>query len=90
MGMKTGLRKLLLVLAAGVIAAAVTYYPWTLMDKFTGAASSVYGMSSLMWAPAALFIGLVLGFCFALALWPRKPKKTSADSDSERHSSLQA
>jgi heme/copper-type cytochrome/quinol oxidase subunit 2 len=73
--MSNGLRKCLLVVVAIIMAAGITYYPWTLMDRWTGTASTVYGMSSLLWAPAALIIGIVAGFCFAFAFWPRKSKE---------------
>lgn len=67
-------RKILLVLAGLLIAAGITYYPWTYIDHFTGEASSVYGMSAVIWAPAALIIGIFSGAAFVFALWPRKPR----------------
>jgi hypothetical protein len=50
-------------------------YPWTYIDEFTGAASSFYGMTSLIWAPSAAIIGILAGTLFAYALWPLRPKK---------------
>lgn len=72
--MSPSFRKLMLIVGGLFIAAGITYYPWTYIDHFTGAASSVYGMSAIIWAPAALIIGLVSGAAFAFALWPRKPQ----------------
>lgn len=81
--MSNGFRKLLLVLAAALIAAAITIYPWTYWDEFTHEASTVYFMSSLVWAPAMLVIGLLAGFLFAFALWPRKPRSPPAKADTD-------
>jgi hypothetical protein len=74
--MATALRKLLLVIGGMLIAAGVTYWPWLYIDHFTGAASSVYGMSAVIWAPIALTFGMALGAAFAFILWPRKPRTT--------------
>ena len=80
------IRKFSLVLGAMLIAAAITYYPWTYLDEFTGSASSVYGMSALLWAPCALFIGVGAGFAFAFALWPRraKPRRPTPPAEADR------
>ena len=72
--MSPALRKLLAILGGLLIAAGITWYPWTYWDHLTGAASSVYGMSALLWAPAALIIGIAAGTGFAVLLWPRKRK----------------
>ncbi|MEO6065954.1 MAG: hypothetical protein ABIP49_09280 [Lysobacterales bacterium] len=78
--MTSGFRKFLLVPGALLIAGAITYYPWTCMDDFTGAASTFYGLTALFWAPGFLIAGLLTGFLFAFTLWPRKPKVlTKAD-----------
>jgi uncharacterized membrane protein len=72
--MSPSFRKIMLVLAGLLIAAGITYYPWTYIDHFTGEASSVYGMSAVIWAPAALIIGIFSGAAFVFVLWPRKPR----------------
>lgn len=72
--MTDALFKLGLVVGGLLIAAVITVYPWTYWDHVTGAASSVYGMSALIWAPAALIIGIAAGTGFAVLLWPRKRK----------------
>ena len=41
--MSTAVYKILLVLGGLLVAAGITYWPWTYIDHFTGAASSVYG-----------------------------------------------
>ena len=66
-------RKILLVLGALLIASAITYYPWTLLDRFPGSAGYAYFLSAVIWAPSALLIGLGVGFVFPFLLWPRKP-----------------
>ena len=72
--MANAMFKLGLIIGGLLIAAAVTVYPWTYWDDFTGGASSVYGMSALLWAPAALIIGVAAGSTFVVLLWPRKRK----------------
>ena len=72
--MPTLLKKLLLTAGALLIAGAVSYYPWTYLDELPGNAGYVYFMTSIFWAPAAVLFGVVAGFLFAFALWPRKPK----------------
>lgn len=72
--MSSGFRKFLLVLGALLVAGSITYYPWTYMDDFTGATSTFYGLTAIFWAPSALLAGLLAGFFFAFALWPRRPK----------------
>lgn len=72
--MSPAFRKLLLVIGAMLIAGAIAYYPWMYIDDFTGAASTVYMLTSIYWAPAALVLGVVNGALFACLLWPRKPK----------------
>jgi TRAP-type C4-dicarboxylate transport system permease small subunit len=73
--MSPALRKLLAILGGLLIAGGITWYPWTYWDHFTGSASSVYGMSAVIWAPAALVIGLMAGAAFAVVLWPRRPRR---------------
>ena len=72
--MSSGFRKFLLVFGALLITAYTTYYPWTYMDHFTGAESTFYGLTVIFWAPGFMLMGLMFGFVFAVALWPRKPK----------------
>ena len=88
--MLPALRKFLLIVAACVIAAGITYYPWTYMARLTGAASSFYGMTSVVWAPVALVLGVAAGILFAYALWPRKPMPQLPISNSRDHSSFEA
>ena len=73
--MSPAFQKLLCILGAVLITAAITWFPWTYFDHFTGAASSVYGMSSIIWAPTAALIGLGTGAFLAYSLWPRKRKQ---------------
>jgi hypothetical protein len=68
------LKKLLLVVVALGIAAAVTYYPWTLLGDMPGNEGYAYFLASVVWAPAMLVLGVVAGFVFAWVLWPRKQK----------------
>ncbi len=72
--MSSGFRKFLLVFGALLITAYTTYYPWSYMDDFTGAESTFYGLTAIFWAPSFMLAGLLSGFVFAVALWPRKPK----------------
>ena len=66
-------------MGALLIAGCITYYPWTLLDDFTGAESTFYGMTIIYWAPAAFVIGIAEGFLFAFWLWPRKPKSPASE-----------
>ena len=66
------LRKVLLVFAGLLIAAAITYLPWAVLWRLTGPISSLYGMTAILWAPLALIIGIVAGRRFVRALWPRE------------------
>lgn len=91
--MSTLIRKLLLLLGGLLIAAGITYYPWTYLDRLTGAASSAYGMSAILWAPTALILGVVSGATFAFVFWPRKPSNpgpTKPDENGRERSSFEA
>ena len=70
--MPPALRKLLAIVGGLLVAAGITWYPWTYWDHFTGGASAVYGMSAMIWAPAALIIGLACGAVFVVLCWPRR------------------
>lgn len=56
------------ILGGLLIAAGITYYPWTYWDDLEGNLSAVYGMSAMIWAPAALILGIAAGLMFAFAL----------------------
>jgi len=66
------LRKTLLVVGAILIAAAITVFPWLLLERTTGEISSLFGMTAILWAPLALIAGIVAGILFAFLLWPRR------------------
>lgn len=76
------LRKVSLILGALLIWVGITWYPWTYWDRFTGTASTVYGLSAVIWAPGALLLGLFLGIAFAIWLWPRQPRGAQEPQDS--------
>lgn len=65
-------RRFIAILGGLLIAAGITWYPWTYWDDLEGNLSAVYGMSAMIWAPAALIVGVGAGLMFAFAVWPRR------------------
>lgn len=86
--MSPSLRRFIAILGGLLIAAGITWYPWTYWDDLEGNLSAIYGMSAMIWAPAAFIVGVVAGLMFAFALWPRRqggkalPKPPQGHDDS--------
>lgn len=70
--------KIGLVLAAILIAAFITYLPWTRLDELPGSEGYAYFLLSIVWAPIALLAGIFAGVMFAFMLWPKQPKTPRA------------
>lgn len=91
--MSPGFRRFVAIVGGLLLAAEITYYPWSYIDHFTGDASTVYGMTMILWAPAALIMGLGTGLLFGFVMWPRKPSKPAApeaEDKSHERSSFEA
>jgi hypothetical protein len=68
-------RKILSLLGGALLAAGITLLPWyALFHWVSDEYSNIYGMTALLWAPAALFFGIVAGALFSYLFWPRRPR----------------
>lgn len=66
------LRKLLIVLGAGLIAAGITYLPWAIFWRLPDSVSTFWGMTAILWAPLFLMTGIAAGCWVGWTLWRRE------------------
>jgi hypothetical protein len=71
--MSPGFRKFVSVFGGLLIAGLVTCLPWSYRNRIPSDADTFFWMTSILWAPTFLILGVAAGICFGIAMWPRKP-----------------